>query len=88
MTSQDDLYKFNEIYENTYRELLKFIIIKCHNISDAKDIMQETYLVFWKIMNKKVFNNINMKSYLYGIASNKIKKHYTLHQKIKTISLF
>lgn len=88
MASQKDLYKFNEIYAKTNADLLKYIIIKCHNINDTQDIMQETYLEFWNIINKKDLADTNIKSYLIGIANNKIKKHYTILQKIKTISLF
>ena len=40
------------------------------------------------ILNKKELSDINIKSYLIGIANNKIKKHYTLLHKLKTISLF
>ena len=88
MTSQANLYKFNEIYDKTHLDLLKYVIIKCHNINDTNDIMQETYLEFWNILNKKKLSDVNIKSYLIGIANNKIKKHYTLLQKFKTISLF
>lgn len=88
MASQSTLYKFNDIYDKTHLDLLKYVIIKCHNINDANDIIQETYLEFWNIMNKKNLSNSNIKSYLIGIANNKIKKHFTLLQKIKTISLF
>lgn len=88
MTSQSNLYKFNEMYDKTHLDLLKYVIIKCHNINDANDIIQETYLEFWNIINKKELSNSNIKSYLIGIANNKIKKHYTLFQKINTISIF
>ena len=88
MASQTNLYKFNDIYDKTYLDLLKYVIIKCHNINDANDIIQEVYLELWNILNKKELLNNNIKSYLIGIANNKIKKHYTLLQKIKTISLF
>ncbi len=88
MTSRLDLYKFNDIYDETHLDLFKYVIIKCHNINDAKDIIQETYLELWNIINKKELRDINIKSYLIGIANNKIKKHYTLLQKIKTVSLF
>ena len=87
MASQINLYKFNEIYDKTHLELLKYVIIKCHNINDTNDIMQETYLELWNILNKRELSDINIKSYLIGIANNKIKKHYTLLQKLKTISL-
>lgn len=87
MASQLNLYEFNEIYDKTHLDLLKYVIIKCHNINDTHDIVQETYLELWNIMNKKELSNINIKSYLIGIANNKIKKHYTLFQRLKTISL-
>ncbi len=44
MTSQVNLYKFNEIYDKTHLDLLKYVVIKCHNINDTNDIIQETYL--------------------------------------------
>lgn len=88
MTSQLNLYKFNEIYDKTHLDLLKYVIIKCHNINDTKDIVQETYLELWNILNKKELSDINIKSYLIGIANHKIKKHYTLLQKIRIVSLF
>lgn len=88
MTSRLNLYKFNEIYDETHDYLLKYVIIKCHNINDVNDIIQEAYLELWNILNKKELSNINIKSYLIGIATNKIEKHYSLLQKLKTISLF
>ncbi len=53
MASQNNLYKFNNIYDNTYSDILNYIIIKCHNVNDANDILQETYLEFFKILNKR-----------------------------------
>lgn len=88
MASNISLSKFNEIYDKTHLDLLKYIILKCHNINDTHDIFQETYLELWNILNKKELTDTNIKSYLIGIANNKIKKHYTIIQKIKTISLF
>ena len=88
MTSQNNLKQFNNIYEETYSDILKYVIIKCHNINDANDIIQDTYLEFWKILNKKNIEESNIKSFLIGIAINKIKKHYTLIDRIRTISIF
>ncbi len=88
MASQLNLYKFNDIYDKTHLDLLKYVVIKCHNIGDTNDIIQETYLELWKILNKREVSDINIKSYLIGIANNKIKKHYTLLQRLKTVSLF
>lgn len=85
MTSQNNLDKFNKIYDETYSDVLKYIIIKCHDVNDANDIIQEVYLEFWKILNKKELVDSNIKSFLIGIAINKIKKHYTIIQRIKSI---
>ena len=88
MASQLNLSQFDDIYEKTYADILKYVIMKCHNIDDTKDIMQETYLELWNLLQKKKLFDTNIKSYLIGIANHKIKKHYTLLQKMKTISLF
>lgn len=88
MTSQRNLKKFNEIYDSTYSDILKYIVIKCHNINDVNDILQETYLEFWKLLNKKDIEDKNIKSYLIGIAINKIKKYYSFIYKLNEISIF
>lgn len=88
MIGQSNLKNFNEIYDETYFDVLKFILIKCHNTNDVNDILQETYLEFWKILNKKEIENTNIKSYLMGIALNKLKKHYSILYRLNTISIF
>lgn len=88
MTSLLNLERFNEIYDETYSDIMKYVIVKCHNINDANDIIQDVYFEFWKIMNKKEIFETNIKSFLIGIAINKIKKHYSIIQRFKTISFF
>ena len=87
MIDQKCLKKFNEIYNKTYNQTLKYIICKCSNIEDVNDIIQETYLELYKaINNKREIDNFN--TYIIGIARNKIKKYYNILYKIKTISIF
>lgn len=88
MASQLNLEKFNDIYDKTYSDVMRYVIVKCHNINDANDIIQDVYFEFWKILNKKEVVETNIKSFLIGIAINKIKKHYSLIQRFKTISFF
>lgn len=88
MASQENLNKFNKIYDKTYNDVLKYIIVKCHDVNDANDILQETYYEFWKILNSKKLDETHIKSFIISIANNKIKKHYSLINKLKTISLF
>lgn len=88
MASQVNLEKFNDIYDKTYSDVMKYVIVKCHNINDANDIIQDVYFELWKILNKKEVVDTNIKSFLIGIAINKIKKHYSIVQRFKTISFF
>jgi len=88
MASKENLKKFNSIYDETYYDILKYVIIKCHNVNDANDIIQEVYLEFFNILNKKYIKDNNIKSFLIGIAINKIKKHYSILSKIKRINIF
>ena len=88
MASQVNLEKFNDIYDKTYSDIMKYVIVKCHNINDANDIIQDIYFELWKILNKKEVVDTNIKSFLIGIAINKIKKHYSIVQRFKTISFF
>ena len=67
MTSQTNLDKFNEFYKETYSNILRYIIIKCHNINDVNDIIQDVYLELWKIMNKKNIDEIQ-DIYLKGLT--------------------
>lgn len=88
MASQINLEKFNDIYDKTYSDILRYVIVKCHNINDANDIVQDVYFELWKILNKKEVVETNIKSFLIGISVNKIKKHYSIIQSFKTISFF
>ena len=44
--------EFEKIYKDTYDYLLKFIVIKCYNINDVNDIIQDTYIELYKIIKK------------------------------------
>lgn len=87
MTGQDNFQIFKNIYDETYNNLLKFIICRCSNIDDVNDIIQEVYTEFYSVLvNERDIKDIN--KYIYGIAKNKIKRHYSLANRFKTISLF
>lgn len=87
MSARKILKEFQIIYENTYKTTLKYIICKCSNIDDVNDIIQETYIEFYKILKKN--NKINDKqAFIIGIARNKIMKYINNKSKIKTVSIF
>ena len=48
------IYKrdFEKIYKETYSKVLKFAVIKCRNLDDVNDIIQDTYLELLKLLKK------------------------------------
>ena len=66
MASQEQETFFNELYDNTHRKVLAYIIAKCGNTEDIADIFQETYLEIVKVIKRKgidYFQNPDEKTY-------------------------
>lgn len=77
---------FEEIYNSTYSQVLKYIIINCYNFNDVNDIIQDTYIEFLKKNKKKELIIDNIENYLCVIAKNIIKRYYCNKKKIREIS--
>ena len=72
----------DKIYKETYSKVLKFAVIKCRNLDDVNDIIQDTYLELLKLLKKKKMLEVeNIESYVLGIANNILKRYY--HKKKK-----
>ena len=76
-----ELQNFESIYQNTYDNTLKFIVVKCNNIDDINDIIQDTYVELYNKLKRKSIKVENEKNYIVGIAKNIIKRHYKKIQK-------
>ena len=74
---------FNDIYSKTYSNIFRYILSKCHNLTDIDDIIQDVYTDFYFILEKKAHKLENYEAYLMQITKNKIYKHYTFKNKIK-----
>ena len=75
--------KFDKLYNETHRDILKYIVLNCYNLEDAKDILQSTYLEVYKKIDV-----VNDKKYIVGIAKKKIKRFYRFKYKIKNMFLY
>ena len=73
MSTQINKSEFHEIYNKTYNSILKFIAVKCQNVEDINDILQDTYTELYKILQK--------------IDNKKIAYHTILKYNITTICL-
>ncbi len=77
--------RFNEIYDATNKKALSFITAKCGNIDDINDILQETYMELYKVLNAKGAEFIeNDEAFVIQIAKQKVFRHYTALQKAKS----
>ena len=43
MIDQKTLDEFSKIYDETYNDVLRYVVCKCSNISDVEDIIQNIY---------------------------------------------
>lgn len=71
---------FIEIYNSTYDDVYKYIILKCSNTFEASDILQNVYFKFYKqlIKEKKIDK---YRDYIFKIAKNEVNRHYALKLK-------
>lgn len=78
------LEDFEQIYNDTYNYTLRYILCKCSNIDDINDLIQETYVELYKVLQRKKYIVIeNYQNYIIGIAKKKIQKYYGLLYKVK-----
>lgn len=77
--------KFEEIYARTYQSVLKYIVCKCQNLDDVNELVQESYIELYKLLQKKYFFKLNDETaYMIGIARNILKKYYRNRYKDRT----
>ena len=80
---------FEQIYRQTYNILIRYIVVKCNNIDDINDILQETYMeLLKKIRKRKNLEVENINNFIYGIANNIIKRHFHKKKLEKIVYLY
>ena len=85
MVDQETLKQFDLLYESTYFDVSKYVICKCSKPDDVEDILQNIYFAVFKA----ILNNMDItKTYIMGIAKNKVKDYYRFNYKEKITSLF
>lgn len=87
MIDQEALTTFNQLYEDTYEDILKYVVCHCSNIEDVHDMIQNIYIEILKRLEKNpntVFNH----AYIMGITKNKVNQYYRFHYKNRLFSFF
>lgn len=71
------LNDFDNIYNETYQIMLRYIISKCQNLEDVNELLQDSYIELYHTLERKKSLKLNdVNAYLKGIIKNVIKKFY------------
>lgn len=80
---------FDKIYDAVFLKVKRYVIAKCANLCDVEDILQEVFLEFYTLVDKKGVKYIkNAEALVMHIAKTKISKHYNLLFKFKSLPLY
>lgn len=79
---------FKEIYDKTYDNNLKYIVLKT-NVDDANDVIQEVYIeLLNKLKKEKSIEIDNIDGFVFGITKNVLKRFYKNINLDKNIFVF
>lgn len=85
MVDQQNAF-FNSTYDDNYNKVMKYVISKCSNTNDIQDIMQEIFVEFYALINRKGILYIkNSEAILIKIAKTKVYRHYNLKEKVQSL---
>ena len=76
MINQNTLKIFDDLYDKTYRNVLKYVVCNCSNAEDIKDIIQNIYI---EILNKVQKGNEYSWNKETGLV-NKLDNNYKIYK--------
>lgn len=68
---------FNAVYEDTYTEILKLIVIRTGNANQVDDIFQNVFKSFYSRISKNGYTDIKYpRAFLKKLAAKELSRHY------------
>lgn len=68
---------FNTIYDQTYQDMLKLVVIKTNSASHIDDILQNIYKNLYVRISKKGFKDIRSpRAFVFRLAKKELSRHY------------
>ncbi len=78
--------EFNNLYEDTYHQVLRYVIAKCDNLVNVEDIVQNVYIKVYEVLEKKGLSYFERPiPLLIKFCKNELFKYYSLKQKLELI---
>lgn len=71
-----DQTAFDELYEQLYQPLFRYIAAKVRTTEDAEDLTQQSFLKFYKNLSRWQDRGYSPTAYLYKIASSVVIDYY------------
>ena len=76
--------QFTKLYHQTYQMLLRYVIVKCDNLANVEDIVQNVYLKVYKLLDRKDISYFS-NPMLIKLCKNELFRYYNLKNKFKSI---
>ena len=74
---------FEEIYEKTKRSVTLFLISRCKSFDDVNDVLQEVYMEYFRILQKKGMDYVrDEESFLISLCKKKLSSYYSFLYRI------
>ncbi len=88
MVDQDINSFFNEIYDRTFNNTIRYITAKCSNIDDIHEIVQEVYADVYSTLVKKGVGYIkNPEAFIAKVTKSKVYRHYSLLERVRGVAI-
>ena len=78
---------FAQIYILSFDDLYRFILSKTNNIEVTQDIVSDTYFLLIDLINNYDSKKSKFRTFLFGIALNKIRQRWSKDNAYKSFSL-
>lgn len=80
------LAHFNRVYDETFEELRRYVAIQCADVSSIADILQETYLAYYRaLLRRGVDYAKEPRALLRKIAKRRVYAYYSLREGMKRL---
>ena len=75
MQTQNEYFK--SVYDATYHDILRYVVIKSRSASDVEDIIQNAYMKFYNRIQKRGFSDIeNPAAFIMSVVQSELKRYY------------
>lgn len=80
-----DEVSFSRLIKMHQIRLYQYLLVRCHSIHDAEDVLQDTFINAFKYIGS-YDSNWKFSTWLFTIANRLIKKHHKMYYQDKEIS--